>query len=98
MNRTGGPVRPRQNYTYATPENCCAASFATRLPADDTECWLHVDMWVTVPGCAPPTRADARGAAAPRPPRVSPSSQFVSVVLGRPSSTERACAASIAAI
>src|SRR3954469_9865760 len=50
LKRTGGPVRPRQNYTYETPENCCPAGFATTSRADDGQCWIRVDMWVTVPG------------------------------------------------
>src|SRR4051812_49660742 len=53
LNRTGGPVRPRQNYTYGRPQNCCPARFATRSPADDRQCWRRVDMSANVPRSPP---------------------------------------------
>src|SRR5215213_5896256 len=50
MNRTGGPVRPRQKYTYATRIPRLTAVLATRSRLGDTASTNSVDLSVRVPG------------------------------------------------
>ena len=92
LKRTGGPVRPRQNYTYATRDVCYAARFATRSRRDDRQCWRRVDMWARLPGRSPHRPAQPHRSRAPQ------SWPQAAQVRRGPSSTERAWAASIAAM
>ena len=92
LNRTGGPVRPRQNYTHATRDVCCAARFATPSRRDDRQCWRRVDMWARLPG-----RQSHRQPHGSRS-RTGPAHHARPQALSRPSSTDRACAASMAAM
>src|SRR5687767_3756784 len=50
MNRTGGPVRPRQKYTYATRFPRLPAVLATPSRRGDAASPHSVDLSVRVPG------------------------------------------------
>src|SRR4051794_1181058 len=69
LNPTGGPVRPRQNYTYATRIPREPAVLPTPSPATHTEALTSAALSVSVPascrmgreGAQPPQRPAASG-------------------------------------
>ena len=91
MNRTGGPVRPRQNYTYATRQTLLCGAFRDTV----TDAMTDSAGAVSTCGLACPAAPSQRPVQPHRSRGPLASGQSAA---SRPSSTERACAASMAAM